>query len=93
MEWLMRRHLNGDATLDAQDFLDQLTDLQLRATMFAADQWNGVHAYLLAKAKLDRLLLRGFYQDLEGSIPEDPETLKEYESSRATRAAAAPALD
>ncbi len=81
LSWLMKRHLNGDPSLDQQDFIDQLIDLQLRILDFSADQWTGLQAYLMARSKLERLRLQGFYQDLEGSIPEDPEKLKEYEKN------------
>ncbi len=69
--WLINRHLNGDVSLNENDFVDQLVDLQVKLIGFAADQVTATQVWLTSKSKLDRLLLNGFYDDLEAALPED----------------------
>lgn len=80
--WLIARHLNGDDLLDEDEFVDQLVDLQFKAVGFASDKASGTQAWLIAQSKLQRLLLAGFYKELEAALPQDKEKLKQYESQK-----------
>ncbi len=71
LDWLMQRHLNGDATLDEADFAEQVAGLQIKLIGFNADAITSVQAWQFAKSKLDRMLLNGYYHDLEVAIPEE----------------------
>ncbi|HTL13459.1 MAG TPA: hypothetical protein VL588_13280 [Bdellovibrionota bacterium] len=71
-QWLIQRHLQGDPTLDDQEFVADLAELRLKAIAFTADRESAQQLYLSAQARLDRLTLAGFYQDLDPKKPEKP---------------------
>jgi hypothetical protein len=83
LDWLMKRHLTGDGTLDDNEFVDSLIDLQFKILELKAEQLSSSQTWLAARSKLDRVLLRGFYRDLEGAVPEDPEKIGKVENRRA----------
>jgi hypothetical protein len=72
LNWLMSRLLQGDGAIDVEEFVNQLTDLQFKRIGFIADQATSIQMWLMASAKLNRLLLAGYYSDLEAAIPEEP---------------------
>jgi hypothetical protein len=71
ISWLMQRHLVGDSTLSETDFIDQLQDLQASLLGFKEDLLSAQHDWLIAKSKLDRLLLKGFYFGLGDGLPQN----------------------
>ena len=79
LKWLINRHLQGDGTMDEEEFVDQLAELHFKMVGYLADQDTSVQMWLFAKSTLDRLLLRGFYGTLEDAVPMDPKDLLEYE--------------
>lgn len=78
LDWLMQRHLTGDSSMDETEFLDQLADLQFKVMGLTADKLSAVQSWLLARAKVQRLLLNGFYQKLEDALPQDQEELQRF---------------
>jgi hypothetical protein len=72
LKWLIDRHLQGDGTMDENEFVDQLIDLQYNIISFSADQATAIQGWRMAKAKMDRLLLKGYYSDLLAALPEEP---------------------
>ena len=70
--WLMQRHLGGDAGLGETEFVEQLNDLQGQLLGFKEDLLSAQHDWLIAKSKLDRLLLTGFYAGLGDGVPGEP---------------------
>lgn len=69
LDWLVKRHLSGDTTLDETDFIDQLTDLQNKMLGFKADQLSSAFSWALAESKIQRLTRVGYYADLENGLP------------------------
>ncbi len=69
--WLINRHLNGSGEEDETEFVDQLVELQFKRMGFIADKASSIYAWLMAKARLDRLLLKGFYSSLEEGLPQN----------------------
>ena len=82
LEWLRLRHISGDNTLDETAYVNQLMDLEFKMTGFQADRLTSIQGLMMSRAKLERLLLQGYYKDLEEGLPEDKTTLKEYERNR-----------
>jgi len=76
LKWVIDRHLQGDGTIDENEFVDQIIDLQYKIMSFAADQATSIQVWLMAKAKINRLLLAGYYSDLEAALPEEPKKEK-----------------
>lgn len=83
LDWLMNRHLTGDGTLDDNEFVDSLIDLQFKILELKAEQLSSSQTWIAAKSKLDRILLKGFYRDLEGATPQDPEKVGKLENRKA----------
>lgn len=71
MHWLITRHLSSDATLSETEFLNTLIEISNLLIVFSADQASSIAAYNIAKSKLDRLLLQGYYENLDVAIPEE----------------------
>jgi hypothetical protein len=69
LAWLFQRHLNGDSTLDETDFIAQLVELQFKMIGFGADRASAIAAWQMSKARMQRLLLQGYYQNLEDALP------------------------
>lgn len=72
LSWLMKRHFSGDATLNPEDFLNQLSEIQNRILIAESNQVSSLAAYRLAQSKRNRLLREGFYQNLEALLPSEP---------------------
>ncbi|MFA6239130.1 MAG: hypothetical protein WC635_17455 [Bacteriovorax sp.] len=72
LNWLISRLLQGDDSIDSEEFVNELTDIQYKILGFAADEATSTQMWLTAKAKLNRLVLKGFYSDLEAALPEGP---------------------
>ena len=72
LKWIIDRHLQGDGKMDENEFVDQLIDLQYKIISFAADQATSIQVWLMAKSKVNRLLLAGYYSDLEAALPDEP---------------------
>lgn len=64
IDWLLKRHLQGDETLDEVEFIDQLVDLQFKMVEFSADQISSKYFWMIANANLNRILLKGFYENI-----------------------------
>lgn len=72
LSWLMKRHFSGDATLNSEEFLNQLSELQNKILIAESNQISSVAAYRLAQSKRSRLLRTGFYENLEVLLPSEP---------------------
>lgn len=68
VQWLTDRHLNGDPSLDDGEFAEQLSEAQNDVLAFSVDRLSCAHAYLIFRARINRLTLQGFYRDLESGI-------------------------
>lgn len=79
IEWLRLRHISGDQTLNEGDFISDLIALQFKLLELNADRLSSIYGLMMSRAKLDRLLLDGFYKGLEDCMPEDKGSLMEYE--------------
>jgi hypothetical protein len=69
LEWLRQRHITGDATLDEGDYVRELTELQSKILEYKLDNFSSGHVLLMSRAKFDRLVLHGFYRNLEDAVP------------------------
>lgn len=72
LTWIVNRMLQGDGIDDGEEFVNQLTDVQYKIVNFIADQATSTQMWLMANAKQNRLLLNGYYSDLEAALPEEP---------------------
>lgn len=72
LNWLISRLLQGDGSIDSEDFVNELTEIQYKIIGFTSDEATSTQMWLMAKAKLNRLVLKGFYSDLEAALPEEP---------------------
>ncbi|MDD4975887.1 MAG: TolC family protein [Bacteriovorax sp.] len=72
MNWLISRLLQGDGSIDSEEFVNELTDIQNRIIEFTADEATSTQMWLMAKSKLNRLMLVGYYSDLEAALPDEP---------------------
>lgn len=71
-EQLLNRHLVGDDTLDEWDYVEELGRLGREMIEIESQKITSVLGYLMAKGKMDRLLLKGLYHDLEAVLPMGP---------------------
>ncbi len=69
VDWLIQQHLTGASELDENEFVDQLSDLQARALGLLADRITNAQSWLSANGKVNRLLLQGYYDGLDGGMP------------------------
>ena len=74
LRWLIQRHRQGDGTLGEAEFVEQLADTQFKIMSFIADQASSVLGFEIAKSRVDRLTLNGYYQRLEDALPKEPKT-------------------
>ncbi len=72
VNWIVHRILQGESTVDENELIDQLVDTQYKVIGFIADQATSAQAFLIAKSKMNRLLLKEYYSDLEAALPEEP---------------------
>lgn len=72
LNWLISRLLQGDGSIDSEEFVNELTEIQYKIIGFTSDEATSTQMWLMAKAKLNRLVLKGFYSDLEAALPEEP---------------------
>jgi len=79
VSWLIQRHLNGESELSDEDFVNELTKLQEETLSFASSKLSNVHGWLVIQARINRLLLQGYYDGLAAALPVDPELLKMYD--------------
>ncbi|MBC7539418.1 MAG: TolC family protein [Bacteriovorax sp.] len=70
--WLISRLLQGDGAIDSEEFVNELTDIQNKIIGFTADEATSAQMWLMAKSKLNRLMLKGYYSDLEAALPDEP---------------------
>lgn len=68
-EQLVQRHLIGDPFLNEFDYLEELSELSREMIEAESQKLTSIHSHLIAKGKIDRLLLQGFYSNLEGVTP------------------------
>lgn len=69
LNFLINRLLLGSGSLDDEDFINQLSDIQFKIISYEADLATSTQLWLMAKSKLNRLLLEGHYSDLEALLP------------------------
>lgn len=70
-DYLVRRHLAGDHTLDEWEYLKGLAELANKRLSAEMRRLNVIHDYLITQAKYQRLLLLGHYRDLMEVLPRD----------------------
>lgn len=75
----LRRLVGGDDVLADSQFLENFILTADQVLKFEANRLSAIHAYLTAATKIDRLLLKGFYEDLESVIPDNQEALDEFQ--------------
>jgi hypothetical protein len=68
-DYLVRRHLSGDHTLDEWEYLKGLAELANKRLSAEIKRLNLIHDYLITQAKYQRLLLLGHYRDLMAVLP------------------------
>ncbi len=68
-DYLVRRHLAGDHTLDEWEYLKELAELANKRLSAEIKRLNLIHDYLITQAKYQRLLLLGHYRDLMAVLP------------------------
>ena len=66
---LIQRHDAGDVGLDPMAFIDQLSSLQNDLLTFEVSKLSQAHRNLIAKARLNRLTLQGYYTGLDTYDP------------------------
>lgn len=72
MNFLISRLLQGDGSLNSEEFVNELTDIQFKIMGFSADLATSTQLWLMARSKLNRLLLKSYYTDLEAALPDEP---------------------
>ncbi|MBF0315966.1 MAG: hypothetical protein HQK50_08840 [Oligoflexia bacterium] len=68
-EQILQRHLMGDPSLNEWEYLEKISELSLGMIEAEAQKITSAHSYLVTKGKLERLLLKGYYQGLEEMLP------------------------
>jgi hypothetical protein len=69
LDWLIQRHRQGDGTMGEAEFSEQLGATQSQILGFVADQASSVLGWQIAKSRIDRLTLQGYYQSLTDALP------------------------
>ncbi|MBC7690239.1 MAG: hypothetical protein H7222_00590 [Methylotenera sp.] len=62
---LIQRHDSGDVTLDSKVFIDELSSLQNDLLLSEVNKLSQASRNLVAKSRLNRLTLQGYYGDLD----------------------------
>lgn len=61
----------GDDSIGEDGFVEELRETSHQLLKFQASRLTSVHAILVAQSKVSRLLLQGYYTDLEVALPEE----------------------
>lgn len=69
MNLLLRELQTGEELLDRPEFLNLVVETSRKVLRFRSNLISSQYSYLIAKSKLDRLTLNGYYQNLEAGIP------------------------
>ncbi|OQW53836.1 MAG: hypothetical protein A4S09_06360 [Proteobacteria bacterium SG_bin7] len=67
---LLRELQSGDEILDRPEFLNLMIETSRKVLRFKSNLVSAQYSFMIAKSKLDRLLLSGYYQNLEAGIPQ-----------------------
>lgn len=67
---LLRELQSGDEILDRPEFLNLMIETSRKVLRFKSNLVSAQYSFMIAKSKIDRLLLSGYYQNLEAGIPQ-----------------------
>lgn len=65
LERLAKRLRTGDEKIDDESFVQELAEANQSLLKFAANRITAIHTYLISRSKVNRLILEGYYSDLE----------------------------
>ncbi len=65
LDRLNKRLRTGDEKIDDEYFVQELAESNQSLLKFSANELSAVHSYLISRSKINRLLLEGYYSDLE----------------------------
>ncbi len=65
LDRLNKRLRSGDEKIDDEYFVQEIADASQSLLKFSANELSAVHSYMISRAKINRLLLEGYYNDLE----------------------------
>ncbi|MDZ4660536.1 MAG: hypothetical protein SGJ18_02835 [Pseudomonadota bacterium] len=68
LKTLLRRLQVGDDRVNDEYFVQEMSDASSILLKASANRITAVYALLMAKSKVERLVLKGFYQDLELTV-------------------------
>jgi hypothetical protein len=77
-QYFLNKFTTGSESLENEDYIKDLSEAARDVLKFKTDRISAIYLYLINTAKIDRLLLRGYYQDLEAALPEDEDKLDQY---------------
>lgn len=69
IQWVLRKHLNGDDSDSEIDFAQEISALQLNYIGLVSDRVSAVLSFQIAQSQLDRATLSGFYEHLDDQMP------------------------
>lgn len=69
MKLLLRELQTGEELLDRPEFLNLIIETSRKVLRFRSNLISSQYSFMIAKSKLDRLTLNGYYQNLEAGIP------------------------
>ncbi len=69
MNLLLRELQTGEELLDRPEFLNLVVETSRKVLRFRLNLISAQYSYMIAKSKLDRLTLTGYYRNLEAGIP------------------------
>ena len=67
---LLRELQSGEELLDRPEFLNLVIETSRKVLKFRSNELASRYSFMIAKSKIDRLLLDGFYKNLEVGIPQ-----------------------
>jgi hypothetical protein len=69
IQWVLRKHLNGDDSDSEIDFAQELSALQMNYVGLVSDRVSAILSFQIAKSQLERATLSGFYEHLDDQMP------------------------
>lgn len=70
LDRLAKRLKSGDEKVDDEYFVQEIAEATQSLLKFSANQLSAAHSYMISRSKLNRLVLEGYYKDLELTKPE-----------------------
>lgn len=71
LDVLYQRLRLGDDSISEETFVQELVEASQYALKYSSTRASAIYAYLIAISKVNRLVLQGFYSDLELVIPSE----------------------